>query len=404
MFWFGEWRQGEANDGDPLAYACQQRSLIVDWQSKFSRSPGFHFSFVELAPGPGAQVAKRRTFLTSYLRTSQLESLGMPNVSYATAVDKGDPFSPAGWWHPRYKQPVAARLAAVTLRDVYGQNVMASGPSLLNATSTTATTTSSSNDRRDSSGAAGPGYTLTYDSETAQGLHLAPTMNCSYVGNLLNLTYGAKMSSDAECCSTVSPFEVLSASSSSWSPATATIGSSTSNQVTITAGAVASGDGVDGVDGGAGTSQKLIGVRYAWADFPLCMLYNKQGVVASPFSRAGCEFDSATKFTSWPMLDNTQGNAKPAADAGPIHFLGKVPSAVACAEKASAAAAAATSDDRLSYKYKSYSWFASDYTQTKGDFANACYGRVDSFWHPINGCPNGDPGCGKHNVTSGQVC
>ena len=101
------WYQGEANDGDPIGYACQQRALIADWQAKFGwRSPGFHFSFVELAPGPGAQVAQRRTFLTSYLRTSQLASLDMPNVSYASAADKGDPFSPNGWWHPRYKQPV----------------------------------------------------------------------------------------------------------------------------------------------------------------------------------------------------------------------------------------------------------------------------------------------------------
>lgn len=86
---------------------------------------------MELAPGPGAQVAKRRTFLTSYLRTSQLESLGMPNVSYASAVDKGDPFSPNGWWHPRYKQPVRCfrslvlfvvlcRRSDVFLRRMYG--------------------------------------------------------------------------------------------------------------------------------------------------------------------------------------------------------------------------------------------------------------------------------------------
>ena len=99
--------QGEANLGDPLGYACQQRALITDWQAKFGwHSPGFHFSFVELAPGPGPQVAKQRTFLTSYLRTSQLASLDIPNVSYASAADKGDPFSPNGWWHPRYKQPV----------------------------------------------------------------------------------------------------------------------------------------------------------------------------------------------------------------------------------------------------------------------------------------------------------
>jgi hypothetical protein len=50
------------------------------------------------------------------------QALSLPHVSYATAVDLGDPFPPAGWWHPRRKQEVGRRLTAVALRDLYGRN------------------------------------------------------------------------------------------------------------------------------------------------------------------------------------------------------------------------------------------------------------------------------------------
>lgn len=260
----------------------------------------------------------------------------------------------------------------MTLRTVYGQTqLVASGPSLLNVTPTIMAGRGTA--------AATHGYTLTFTARTARGLHLAPTPNCSYVVNLLNRSYGTTLSSDDECCSAIPPFEVLS-TSGVWSPASATL---LQGQVKVT----------------AGTSMP-IGIRYAWADYPICMLYNAQGGVASPFIRASCDFDGRTKYTSWPMLDNTQGNAKPGANAGSIYFIGRFDSASACAEKV--AAVASINDDGESYK--SYAWFASDYTNTSGNFANACYARSDEFWHPTNGCPNGDPGCGKHNVTSGQIC
>jgi hypothetical protein len=42
--------------------ACQQKAMIADWQTQWETGPnGFHFLFVELAPGPGAQVARHET-------------------------------------------------------------------------------------------------------------------------------------------------------------------------------------------------------------------------------------------------------------------------------------------------------------------------------------------------------
>ena len=351
-----------------------------------SQSPGFHFSFVELAPGPGAQGAKRRTFLTSYLRQSQLASLGMPNVSYASAADQGDPFSPNGWWHPRAKQPVAARLAAATLRDVYGQTkLVACGPTLLSAKPLPPLPSVLNSDAA-ASAAAASGYTLTFGSAAeAQGLHLKPTRNCSYVAGLLWKTYGNHTAAtDSNCCSIGPPFEILFASTGLWSPAAATIGAN--GEVTVT--------------GGGG---KAIGVRYGWADYPLCMLYNQQGLVASPFSRASCEFDAATKWTSWPMLDNVKGEATAGTSSGAFVFIGNTSTAVQCAQAALAHNSAVVLQDPAA-KVQSYTWFAPDFHPGNGSFASSCFGRIDTSWQPTNGCPNGDPGCGLHNATSGQIC
>jgi hypothetical protein len=37
----------------------------------------------------------------------------------------------------------------------------------------------------------------------------------------------------------------------------------------------------------APTAPAPMGVRYGWGDYPLCMLYNSEGLAASPFIRAG---------------------------------------------------------------------------------------------------------------------
>lgn len=331
-------------------------------------------------------MAKRRTFLTSYLRQSQLQSLGMANVSYASAVDQGDPFSPNGWWHPRAKQPVALRLAAATLRDLYGQTLVASGPTLLSAKPLpTSPLGDGLSDKHSNSGAVTSGYTLKFGpAEDAHGLHLKSTRNCSYVARLLSQTYGNHTAAtDNECCTIGPPFELLSAETGLWSPAAASIGQ----------------NGIVTVTGNIG---KAIGVRYGWADYPLCTLHNRAGFVASPFSRAGCEFDAATKWTSWPMLDNVKGEATASTSSGAFVFLGNVSTAVQCAEAAVAHNAAM--ELATVPKVKSYTWFAPDFRPGNGSFASSCFARTDASWHPINGCPNGDPGCGLHNATSGQIC
>lgn len=375
------WYQGEANLPTPMAYACEQKAMISDWQKRFSTGPdGFHFTFVELAPGPGPQVAKQITYLTSYLRVSQHAALSMPNVSYATAVDLGDPFSPNGWWHPRPKQQVGARLQLVTLRDVYGMaTTIASGPVLLKTEPHQASTSPTLK-------TASAGYRLSFGEAESNGLNLQPTPNCTYIAGWLNKSYENPPTDEKHCCD-ISPFEVLTVKGE-WVRAKATL---LDNAVTV---ATPQDDAVDA----HGAAAPPIGVRYGWGDYPLCMLYNTEGLPASPFQQAGCTFDKRTKYTIYPMLYNVDmpQSASNSTPSGPaLSSLGNFSSAAQCAEAASGAAGAALDLD-------SYTWFGLDFGHPQ--YAGMCYGRNDSVWSPANGCPNGDPGCGRHHVVAGQVC
>ena len=51
----------------------------------------------------------------------------MPNTFYSVAYDLGDPTSPFGDIHPRYKQQVSARLVNAGLAIAYGQDTYWTG-------------------------------------------------------------------------------------------------------------------------------------------------------------------------------------------------------------------------------------------------------------------------------------
>ena len=52
----------------------------------------------------------------------------MPNTFYSVAYDLGDPTSPFGDIHPRYKQQVSARLVNAGLSIAYGEDTYWTGP------------------------------------------------------------------------------------------------------------------------------------------------------------------------------------------------------------------------------------------------------------------------------------
>jgi len=105
------WTQGEQNADQPSYYACALPALISDLRAKLSQ-PALPFAFYLLAPW----VKSGSNFTALPLtRLAQLHNTSLlANVGVAPAHDLGDPATP---WpgHPRYKQEVGARFAAVAL-------------------------------------------------------------------------------------------------------------------------------------------------------------------------------------------------------------------------------------------------------------------------------------------------
>ncbi len=115
----------QANEGAAQAYSCQFPAMISDWREKFDLSLPFYF--VQLAPWIPADGASG---LFPELRWAQTFGLQEFQTGMAVAGDSGDPGSPYGSIHPRFKQVVGARLAANALAIQYGMNVPYQGAAI----------------------------------------------------------------------------------------------------------------------------------------------------------------------------------------------------------------------------------------------------------------------------------
>ena len=112
--------------------------LIEDWRLQFQQ-PSLPFYFVLLNAYRGGD----NQFPT--VRQSQLRALALPHTGAANAIDLGDEASPAGAVHSRNKSYVGERLARWLLRDVYHERVLVTGPRLTDASGITMMTTASRN-------------------------------------------------------------------------------------------------------------------------------------------------------------------------------------------------------------------------------------------------------------------
>ncbi|MCG8584186.1 MAG: sialate O-acetylesterase [Pirellulales bacterium] len=117
------WYQGESNGNEGESYYHKMQALIKGWRSVFENDK-LAFGFVQLAdfrqpnenPAGGDGWAK--------LREAQRKTLTVPNTGMAVIIDLGDDRD----IHPRNKQDVGDRLARWAEADVYGKDVVGSGP------------------------------------------------------------------------------------------------------------------------------------------------------------------------------------------------------------------------------------------------------------------------------------
>ena len=117
------WYQGESNAGRAYQYSKAFPLMINDWRSR--RNEGqFPFYFVQLASFNAANGNSKSGSSWAELRESQTKTLSLPNTGMAVTTDIGNPSD----IHPKDKQDVGKRLAAIAFHNVYGDNNVYSGP------------------------------------------------------------------------------------------------------------------------------------------------------------------------------------------------------------------------------------------------------------------------------------
>ena len=222
------WYQGESNACSPMNQAVNYNSLfpglIKCWRKEWGQE-NLPFLFVELAPYRLMSPTPEDS-VWSRVRDAQFKALSLPNTGMACILDSGTESD----IHPKDKKPVGERLAQWAKAKVYGMNVVPSGP--------------------------------LYEKMEIKGDKIVITFQNAGKGleaRDLTLIGNHQLSKDKlqgfAICGDDKKFV--------WADAAI----SAPNQVTISSAGV----------------KAPVAARYAWASFPLCNLFNKDGLPAPAF-------------------------------------------------------------------------------------------------------------------------
>lgn len=97
--------------------------MITDWRKRWGSN--FPFYFVQLATFKADNGNSKNGSTWAELREAQMQTLSLPNTGMAVTTDIGN----VNDIHPKNKQDVGKRLAAIALHNVYGKNMVSGGPS-----------------------------------------------------------------------------------------------------------------------------------------------------------------------------------------------------------------------------------------------------------------------------------
>lgn len=117
------WYQGESNAGRAYQYRKAFPLMIQDWRNHFKQGD-FPFYFVQLASFNAANGNSRTGSTWAELREAQTMTLSLANTGMAVTIDVGV----ANDIHPRNKQDVGKRLAAIALNRLYAHKRVDTGP------------------------------------------------------------------------------------------------------------------------------------------------------------------------------------------------------------------------------------------------------------------------------------
>jgi sialate O-acetylesterase len=119
------WYQGESNSAHPDTYPRLLSILIAEWRKQFN-TPDLPFSIVQLPD----YASQWEGFYWPWEREAQARVVkSIPNSTLAIGVETTDGFN----LHPKQKLEIARRAALLVRRDVYKENIVASGPAFKTA-------------------------------------------------------------------------------------------------------------------------------------------------------------------------------------------------------------------------------------------------------------------------------
>jgi sialate O-acetylesterase len=231
------WYQGESNAGKAHAYRELFPMMIRNWRKDWKQGD-FPFYFVQLAPW--LMAAKEPGESTwAELREAQTMTLKLPHTGMAVITDLGHEVD----IHPTPKRPVGERLSLAARATTYGEKIVYSGP-IFKALKVDGSRALLSFDH------VGGGLVAKEMVPT----HPLPTKTGKgHAWRVKEGSTGAELLGFAVC-----------GSDKKFHNAKARI---EGDHVVVTCEA----------------APQPIAVRYAWADHPICNLFNREGLPASPF-------------------------------------------------------------------------------------------------------------------------
>ena len=122
------WYQGESNAGRAWQYRTLFADMIQNWRQDWGQG-NFTFLTVQLAPFTKILPEPADSNWAELREAQILASKNVGNAGTVVITDVGEEND----IHPTKKEPVGARLALVARKLTYGENIVASGPTLKSA-------------------------------------------------------------------------------------------------------------------------------------------------------------------------------------------------------------------------------------------------------------------------------
>lgn len=233
------WYQGESNASQAYKYRSLHPAMIENWRADF-KNPDLAFYFVQLAPFTKVPKAPGESTWAE-LREAQTMTLKVKNTGMAVITDFGSEYD----IHPTPKRPVGDRLALAARAKTYGEKIVYSGPMYKGVQFD------------------GKKAMVSFD-HVGRGLvtkEMVPTLERkSKEGATLGFAWRAL---DGPTIAPLIGF-TMCGKDKVFHFAKAEI---VEGRVVVSSDAVA----------------EPIAVRYGWADHPVCNLFNREGLPASPF-------------------------------------------------------------------------------------------------------------------------